>query len=154
MAASSGNRHGGHIAPVTVAVVWDRPGVGEARWYLDGGDPDEFMVALAETAPPNWVAVAEVVVCPTQSTRRTAHAVAVATFESTGTCVLVAAGVDGQGCLLRSYDDQEVFVWSKTGSVAESVRWALFGYPVLVLTGGLQALISGASPLTTWSGDR
>ncbi len=153
MAASPGHPHRGHLAPVTVAVVWGEPGVAEARWYLDGGRPDRFSLVLAGTAAPNWLAFSEVVVCPTQSTRQTAHAVAVETFQSTGTCVMVATGVDGQGCLLRSCDDQEVFVCSETGSVAEAAQWALFGYPVLVLTGGLQALLSGANPLTRWSGD-
>lgn len=143
MPSSAACRSQAGPGPVTVSVVRIGPGVACACWRPDGGRPDLFLLALTDTAGSGWLALADVVICPTQSTPEFARAVAVATLASTVTCTVVAVGIDGQGCLLRACDEQEVFVPSRNGSIADAVWLALFGYPTLVLTGAFEALACG-----------
>jgi hypothetical protein len=141
--APSTSRDHADLEPVTLTVAWIERGIARVWWRPDGGSPDHFVLARTDVARSDRLVFADVVVYPTQPTPPTARAVAVATLASMATCTLVAVGVDGQGCLIRACDGHEVFVRSGYGSAAAATLCALFGYPLLALTGTLDVLVSG-----------
>lgn len=116
-------------------------GVDCVVWRAEDDRPDTFVLAHQGTATDHWLTLADVIVRSPEQTRQAAHDCGVATLRELDGSTLVAVGIQGCGCLLRCRDGSELVLPTGDGSMVDTYRCAVTGYPRLVLAGSLAGLI-------------
>jgi hypothetical protein len=106
------------------------PGVLQVTWWPDGR-PDMFVVVSAGRAHPCWLALADVIVHPTEPTVSLAARVAADILYRSSGCALAAVGVLHLGCLVRSRWGW-VQLCPGSGSDRDTLASALLAYQSLV----------------------